>query len=58
MGADPSKLILGMALYGHGYTLDDPNRHDLYDPASQPIPAGPYTQQPGTWGYNEVFPRT
>lgn len=57
MGADPSKLILGMALYGHGYTLDDPNRHDLYDPASQPIPAGPYTQQPGTWGYNEICER-
>lgn len=54
MGADPAKLILGMPLYGHGFTLNDANKHDLYDLAYQPIPAGPYTQQSGTWGYNEV----
>ena len=55
MGADPSKLILGMPLYGHGFTLNDPSKHGFYDLAYQPIPAGPYTQQAGTWGYNEVF---
>jgi len=53
-GADPSKLVLGMPLYGRGYTLNDPSKNGFYDSASQPIPAGPYTQQPGTWGYNEV----
>ena len=43
-----------MPLYGRGYTLNDPSKNGFYDSASQPIPAGPYTQQPGTWGYNEV----
>jgi len=57
LGADPAKLILGMPLYGHGFTLNDANKHDLYDLANQPIPAGPFTQQPGTWGYNEICDR-
>merc|ERR1712063_216923 len=46
-----------MPLYGHGFTLNDANKHDLYDLAYQPIPAGPYTRQSGTWGYNEICDR-
>lgn len=53
-GASPSKLILGMPLYGHGFTLNDPDKHGLYELAYQGSPAGPYTQQTGTLGYNEV----
>merc|ERR1712071_326127 len=56
-GADPSKLILGMPLYGHGFTLNDPSKNGYYEMASQPIPAGPFTQQSGTWGYNEICDR-
>ncbi|XP_061387090.1 chitinase-3-like protein 1 [Musca vetustissima] len=51
-GAPPSKLIMGLAFYG---------RHYAY--AQQPIAGasqlgagspGPYTQQPGFMGYNEI----
>jgi len=56
-GASPSKLILGMPLYGHGFTLSNSNKNGLYEPAYQAIPAGPYTGEAGTWGYNEVCER-
>lgn len=45
---------MGMALYGRGFTLDDPAQHGLYAPAKDGIKMGPYTRQDGTWGYNEV----
>lgn len=54
LGADPSKIILGMPLYGRGFTLNDPNKNGLYDIAYQPISAGPYSGESGMWGYNEV----
>jgi chitinase len=53
-GADPSKLILGMPLYGRGFTLTDPNQHGFYDTAYVGIDPGPYTGQTGFWGYNEI----
>lgn len=43
-----------MGLYGRGFLLSDPNNNGLYADAPQPISAGPYTREPGTWGYNEV----
>ena len=43
-----------MPLYGHGFTLSNSNKNGLYEPAYQAIPAGPYTGEAGTWGYNEV----
>lgn len=54
-GADLSKLILGMPLYGRGFLLDDPTQNGLRAPASNPIPGGPYSRLNGTWGYNEVI---
>ncbi|XP_046632543.1 acidic mammalian chitinase-like [Daphnia pulicaria] len=53
-GADPSKLILGMGLYGRGFVLNNPADNGLYAPANQPISAGPYTREAGIWGYNEI----
>jgi len=53
-GAPPSKLVLGMGTYGRGFLLDDVSNNGLYAPAANPIQAGPYTREPGIWGYNEV----
>lgn len=53
-GVDPSKLILGMGLYGRGFNLNDPANNGFYADANQPITAGPYTRENGIWGYNEV----
>lgn len=53
-GADPSKLLMGMAAYGRGFLLADPRAdHGLYAPATGPIDPGMYTSQAGFWGYNE-----
>lgn len=53
-GLPKDKINMGMALYGRGFTLDDPKQHGLYAPAKEGIKMGPYTRQDGTWGYNEV----
>lgn len=52
-GADPSKMNLGVATYGRCFTLTDPNETALYAPATAGKP-GPYTNQSGFLGYNEV----
>jgi len=54
LGATPSKLVLGMPLYGRGWDLNDPDDHGICAPADQPIRAGPYTREAGFWGYNEI----
>lgn len=54
-GASPSKLILGIGTYGRSFTLDNPSNGQIGAPANQPGQAGPYTREPGTLGYNEVF---
>lgn len=43
-----------MGLYGKGFTLNDPANNGCYAAADQPIAGGPYTREPGVWGYNEV----
>uniref|UniRef100_A0A0P5TL21 chitinase n=1 Tax=Daphnia magna TaxID=35525 RepID=A0A0P5TL21_9CRUS len=53
-GAPPSKIILGMGLYGRGFTLASSTQNGFYAYAPQPIQAGPYTRESGTWGYNEI----
>lgn len=53
-GAPPSKLVLGMPLYGRGFTLNNPSDNGFYAPANQPLIAGPYTREAGIWGYNEI----
>jgi len=56
-GAPPNKLVLGMGTYGRGFMLDNPSFNGLYAPAGNPITAGPYTREAGTWGYNEICER-
>ncbi|XP_023025539.2 chitotriosidase-1 isoform X1 [Leptinotarsa decemlineata] len=53
-GADPSKLNLGVLTYGQSYTLADETKTNPYDPARGAGIAGPYTQQEGLLGYNEI----
>lgn len=56
-GLPKEKINMGMALYGRGFTLDDPTLRGLYAPAKEGLKMGPYTRQDGTWGYNEVRSR-
>merc|ERR1712168_13304 len=53
-GAAPSKLLLGLATYGHGFALQNKDEHGIYAPARDGNPAGPYTRAKGTWGYQEI----
>lgn len=53
-GAPKEKLVLGIGLYGRGFTLDDPSDNSLNASASQGISAGPYTMETGFWGFLEV----
>ena len=53
LGAEPSKLLMGMAGYGRGFVLEDPSNHGFYAPANGPIDGAMYTAAAGFWGYNE-----
>jgi chitinase len=53
-GADPQKVTIGIAFYGHGYTLQDASKHGLGDTAVAPNDPGPYTDNLGSLGYNEI----
>lgn len=57
LGAPASLINLGMATYGHSFTLADPAQHGFYATTWGPGTAGPYTRQSGTLGYNEVRTR-
>lgn len=54
MNAPKDKLNIGIALYGRTFTLNDPNRHDIGSPASQPGEAGQFTGEKGFVAYYEV----
>lgn len=47
-------MNLGLATYGRAFTLADPNKINLYDPILGGGNPGPYTNQSGFLGYNEV----
>lgn len=53
-GADLSKLVLGMPLYGRTFTLADPKNSSFRAPATGPGRAGPFTGEGGFLGYNEI----
>ncbi|XP_063918544.1 acidic mammalian chitinase-like [Zophobas morio] len=52
-GADPQKLAIGIAFYGHTYKIS-PENHDLDSSAEGPGDPGPYTNNTFSLGYNEV----
>jgi len=56
-GARPGQLLLGLAAYGRGYILANPDNWWLYAGAVGPIPPERYTQAEGYWGYNEFCER-
>ncbi|CAN7939150.1 unnamed protein product, partial [Ixodes hexagonus] len=53
-GANVSKMVLGMPLYGRTFTLADPNNSGLRALTTGPGRAGPFTGEPGYQGYNEI----
>lgn len=53
-GAPAEKILMGFAQYGRGMTLST-EETGIYCPAKDGIPAGPYTQQDGIWGYLEIL---
>ena len=56
-GADPTKVAIGIAFYGHHFILSDPSSHGLDAVISGPGEAGPYTDNVGSLGYSEVLIR-
>jgi len=53
-GAKRSQLLVGMAAYGRGFELFDPEDNGLYAPATGGIEPAPFTQAVGYWGYSEI----
>lgn len=54
VGANRSKIILGLAAYGRSFQLANGNYHDLMARADGPGPAGPYSNTEGMLTYLEV----
>ena len=55
LGAPRDKLVLGMPLYGRCWKLDDvQNDSGYFASGRKPTKGGPYTNEPGLMGYNEV----
>lgn len=48
------KLLMGIATYGHGWTLQNPANSGMGAPGSF-APALPFTRQAGWGSYYEVF---
>ncbi|XP_076164931.1 chitinase-3-like protein 1 [Ptiloglossa arizonensis] len=53
-GASAEKIVLGVPAYGRSFTLVNPVNNGIGALSSGPGNAGPYTQQGGTLGYNEI----
>lgn len=54
LGAAKEKMMLGMATYGRGFQLADPNNNGLGVQAKGPSTAGPYTVEAGFLSYYEI----
>jgi len=53
-GAPPSKLVLGLAVYGHGWTLVNKADAGVGAAASGPSQPGPYSNAAGILTYAEI----
>ncbi|KAL3289218.1 hypothetical protein HHI36_003652 [Cryptolaemus montrouzieri] len=53
-GATPEKMTMGCGFYGKAMILADPSKHDIMDPVATANSPGPYTDNIGTLGYNEI----
>ena len=54
LGAPREKLVMGMALYGQTFTLDNEAENGLNANASLKGEAGEFTQQAGFLAYHEI----
>ncbi|XP_050514688.1 serine-rich adhesin for platelets [Diabrotica virgifera virgifera] len=54
LGADPSKLVLGIPTYGRSYTLLNPDAFEIGSPADGPGTMGEATRENGYLAYYEV----
>ena len=54
LGADPSKMNIGMGLYGRSFTLTSASNSDVGDPVSSGGQAGQFTRESGFLAYYEV----
>lgn len=52
-GASPSKLVAGIAFYGHSFTLKNSNNNGLHAPITGAGNGGPYMKEEGSWSYIE-----
>ena len=53
-GASPDKLVLGVPFYGRTFELADRSLHEIGSPTNGTGLQGPYTEEDGFLGYNEV----
>lgn len=53
-GANPRKIVMGMPMYGQGFTLANPSERGLNAPAEGPSQAGKYTRSSGFLAYYEI----
>ena len=53
-GFPAEKIVLGMPMYGRGYTLADESETGYGALTTGPSERGPYTQEPGYMTYYEV----
>ncbi|CAH1123057.1 unnamed protein product [Ceutorhynchus assimilis] len=54
LGADPSKLVLGIPTYGRSYTLFNPDAYEIGSPADGPGDMGDATRENGYLAYYEI----
>merc|ERR1712098_734568 len=52
-GVPREMIVVGMATFGHSWTLLDPSVNGLYCPTIGGTPPGPYTRQEGFLEYYE-----
>lgn len=57
LGARKEQLLMGLAAYGRGFTLQNPAENGFYAPAVAGCDPGYYTGTSGFWGFNEYCER-